>query len=111
MAAFASFASDLDAATKRQLDRGARTVEVLKQGQYAPMTMEDQVMVLYAVTNGFIDQVPVNQVRSWEKQFLVFTKAQFPQVNDSIRTSKALSKDMEADLKRAIEQFSKSFKA
>ncbi|MEP6766268.1 MAG: F0F1 ATP synthase subunit alpha, partial [Gemmatimonadaceae bacterium] len=108
--AFAAFASDLDAATKRQLERGARTVEVLKQGQYQPMTMEDQVIVLYAVTNGFVDQIPVNQVRAWEKQFVAFAKAQFPQVTDSIRSSKALSKDMEADLKRAIEQFGKQFK-
>jgi len=108
--AFAAFASDLDAATKRQLDRGARTVELLKQGQYQPMSMEDQVVVIYAVSNGFIDAVPVNQVKAWEKQFLVFAKSQFPQVTDSIRTTKALSKDMEADLKRAIEQFSKEFK-
>src|SRR3954453_1055698 len=82
--AFAAFASDLDAATKRQLERGARTVEILKQGQYQPMTMEDQVIVLYAVTNGFVDQVPVNKVRAWEKQFVAFAKAQFPQVTDSI---------------------------
>ena len=108
--AFAAFASDLDAATKRQLDRGARTVELLKQGQYQPMSMEDQVVVIYAVSNGFIDAVPINQVKAWEKGFIAFAKAQFPQVTDSIRTTKALSKDMEADLKRAIEQFSKEFK-
>src|ERR1700710_1128008 len=108
--AFAAFASDLDAATKRQLDRGARTVELLKQGQYTPMAVEDQVLVIYAVSNGFIDSIPVNQVKAWEKGFLTFAKAQFPQVGDSVRTSKALSKDMEADLKRAIEQFSKEFK-
>src|SRR5881397_2050089 len=63
--AFASFSSDLDAATKKQLERGARTVEILKQGQYAPMPVEQQVMILYAVANGFIDDVPVNQLRAW----------------------------------------------
>src|ERR1039457_3578309 len=67
--AFSAFASDLDAATKRQLERGARTVEALKQGQYTPMAMEDQVMILYAVTNGFIDDVATEKVRAWEKGF------------------------------------------
>ena len=66
--AFSAFASDLDAATRRQLDRGARTVEVLKQGQYQPMPVEQQVMIIYALTNGFIDDVPVNQVREWEQR-------------------------------------------
>src|SRR5438309_1503925 len=70
--AFAAFASDLDAATKRQLERGARTVEVLKQGQYEPMPVEQQVMILYAVTNGFIDDVDVSAIRAWEKGFHEF---------------------------------------
>ena len=107
--AFAAFASDLDPATKRQLDRGARTVEILKQGQYAPMTVENQVMVIYAVSNGLLDTVPVSSIREWEKGFFEFMSAQFPQVGDAIRTTKALAKDNEAELKRAIEQFSKSF--
>ena len=103
--AFASFASDLDAATKKQLDRGARTVEILKQPQYQPMPVELQVMVIYAVTNGFVDEVPVADVRDWEKGFLQFMSAQFPQVGDKIRTEKVLSKDLEAELKRAIERY------
>ena len=107
--AFASFASDLDAATKRQLERGARTVEILKQGQYAPMGFEEQVMVIYAVSNGLLDTIPTARIRDWEQGFLEFARAQFPQVGETIRTSKALAKDTEADLKRAIEQFSKSF--
>src|SRR5690606_18255422 len=82
--AFASFASDLDAATKRQLERGARTVEILKQPQYQPMTVEQQVVVIYAVTNGFIDEVPVSQIRAWEQGFLDFVASQFPQVLDKI---------------------------
>jgi len=109
--AFAAFASDLDAATKRQLDRGARTVEILKQGQYSPLPFEEQVAVIYAVTNGFLDTVPTTRVRAWEKGFLEYVKTQFPQVLDGMRSSKALSKDSEADLKRAIEQFTKSFAA
>jgi F-type H+-transporting ATPase subunit alpha len=109
--AFAAFASDLDAATKRQLERGARTVEVLKQGQYSPMAVEEQVMIIYAVTNGFIDSVPVNRVREWEAGFHEFMKLQFPQVGERIRTEKALSKDTEAELKRGIEAFAKQFAA
>src|SRR5215218_1469547 len=103
--AFAAFASDLDAATKRQLDRGARTVEILKQPQYSPLAVEEQVMVIYAVTNGLLDQFPVNRIRAWERGFLDYTRTQFPQVGDTIRTSKALSKDTEADLKRAIDAY------
>jgi F-type H+-transporting ATPase subunit alpha len=109
--AFAAFASDLDAATKRQLERGARTVEVLKQGQYEPMPVEQQVMIIYAVTNGFLDQVPTGRVRAWEKGFHAYMAAQFPQVGDAIRTTKALSKETEAELKRGIEQFAKTFAA
>jgi F-type H+-transporting ATPase subunit alpha len=106
--AFAAFASDLDAATKRQLDRGARTVEVLKQGQYEPMPFESQAMIIYAVTNGLLDDVATAKVREWEKGFHAFMKAQFPQVGDKIRAEKAISKDTEAELKRAIEQYKKA---
>ncbi len=103
--AFASFASDLDAATKKQLDRGARTVEILKQPQYQPMPVELQVMVLYAATNGFVDEVPVAEIRAWESGFLEFMSSQFPQVGDKIRTEKVISKDTDAELKRAIESY------
>ncbi|HEX5580631.1 MAG TPA: F0F1 ATP synthase subunit alpha, partial [Gemmatimonadaceae bacterium] len=101
--AFAAFASDLDAATKRQLERGARTVEVLKQGQYEPMPVAQQVMIIYAVTNGFIDDVPVARVREWERGFHDYMAAQYPQVGAAIVRDKALSKETEADLKRGIE--------
>jgi F-type H+-transporting ATPase subunit alpha len=106
--AFSAFASDLDAATKRQLERGARTVEALKQGQYMPMTTEDQVMILYAVTNGFIDDVATEKVRAWEKGFHEYMTAQFPQVGDNIRNEKKVSDATEAELKRGIEQYKKS---
>jgi F-type H+-transporting ATPase subunit alpha len=106
--AFASFASDLDAATKRQLDRGARTVEILKQPQYQPMPVEKQVIVIYAVTNGFLDTLPVADIKAWESGFLDFVNAQFPQIPLSIKNDKSMSKEIEADLKRAIEQFNNS---
>ena len=107
--AFSAFASDLDPATKRQLERGARTVEALKQGQYMPMAMEEQVMILYAVTNGFIDDVATDKVRAWEKGFHEYMKAQFPQVADAIKSEKKISDATEAELKRGIEQYKKSF--
>jgi F-type H+-transporting ATPase subunit alpha len=107
--AFASFASDLDAATKKQLERGARTVEILKQGQYQPMPVEQQVMILYAVANGYVDDVDVNVLREWEKGFHEFMAAQYPQVGERIRAEKALSKETEADFKRAIDQYKKTF--
>jgi F-type H+-transporting ATPase subunit alpha len=106
--AFSAFASDLDAATKRQLDRGARTVEVLKQGQYQPMAVEQQVMIIFAVSNGFIDDVEVAKVRDWEAGFHEYMKAQFPQIGDKIRKEKVVSKETEAELKRAIEQYKAS---
>ncbi len=106
--AFAAFASDLDAATRRQLDRGARTVEVLKQGQYQPMPVEQQVMIIFAVTNGFIDDVPVPNVREWEKGFHAYMAANYPQVGDGIRTGKTLTKEIEADLRRGIEAYKKT---
>src|SRR5438034_3670284 len=106
--AFSSFASDLDAATKRQLERGARTVEVLKQGQYSPMAVEQQIMIIYAVTNGFLDDVDVGKIRDWERGFHEFMAAQYPQVGDKLRKEKALTKELEADLKRGIEAYKKT---
>ncbi|MDB4888456.1 MAG: synthase subunit alpha [Gemmatimonadetes bacterium] len=108
--AFASFASDLDAATKKQLERGARTVEILKQGQYAPMPVEQQVMILYVVANGYIDDVDVSALRDWERGFHEFMSAKYPQVGERIRNEKAMSKETEADLKRAIDEYKKTAK-
>ncbi|MGQ0647799.1 MAG: F0F1 ATP synthase subunit alpha [Gemmatimonadaceae bacterium] len=105
--AFSAFASDLDAATKRQLERGARTVEVLKQPQYAPMTVEHQVMIIYAVTNGHLDDVEISKIRAWERGFLEYMGAQFPQVGEGLRKEKALSKQTEEALKRGITEFKK----
>src|SRR5688500_7521532 len=106
--AFSAFASDLDAATKRQLERGARTVEILKQGQYSPMSVEQQVISIFAVTNGFLDDVDVAKLKDWEKGFHEFMKSQFPQVGDGIRSKKELTKELEADLRRGIEAYKNS---
>jgi F-type H+-transporting ATPase subunit alpha len=103
--AFSAFASDLDAATRKQLERGARTVEVLKQGQYQPMAVEQQVMIIWAVTNGYIDDVPTASVRDWERGFHEFMATKHPQVGDGIRKTKALSKELESELKRGLEAY------
>src|SRR5918911_296428 len=105
LGAFAAFASDLDAATKRQLERGARTVEILKQPQYQPMPVEQQVMIIYAVTNGHLDDVPVSAIKEWERGFHEFMHSQFPQVGESIRGERTLSQQTEEDLKRAIDAY------
>jgi F-type H+-transporting ATPase subunit alpha len=103
--AFAQFGSDLDAATQRQLARGVRTVEVLKQPQYQPMPVEQQIMIIYAVTNGLLDDVDVKEIRIWEKGFHEFMRAQHPEVGDEIRTKKALSDELQGRLKKAIDQY------
>jgi F-type H+-transporting ATPase subunit alpha len=106
--AFAAFASDLDKATKAQLDRGARTVEVLKQAQYQPMPVEQQVMILYAVTNGHLDDVDVSAVRDWEAGFHKFMAERYPQVGTKLRAEKVLSKEIEEQLKLGIAAFKSS---
>jgi len=109
--AFAQFGSDLDAATQRQLGRGQRTVEMLKQPQYRPVPVEKQVAVIYAVTNGHLDAVPVEQVREWEAGFLDFLDAQAPDLLEGFRTQKALTDGLEARLKEALADFNARFDA
>jgi len=103
--AFAAFASDLDKTTKAQLERGARTVEVLKQPQYEPMPVEQQVMIIYAVSNGFLDDIEVSRIRAWEKEFLAFMTTSYAQVGLGLREQKVLSKEIEENLKRGIAAF------
>jgi F-type H+/Na+-transporting ATPase subunit alpha len=107
--AFAQFGSDLDAATQRQLARGARTVEILKQGQYSPMSVEHQVMVLYAVTNGHIDEIPVDRVQAWEAGFHEFLRDQRPDIGRTIRETGALGDDTAEKLKAAISEYNARF--
>jgi F-type H+-transporting ATPase subunit alpha len=103
--AFAQFGSELDPATQRQLARGARIVEVLKQPQYQPMPVEQQVMIVFAVTNGVLDDVAVAEIRGWERGFHEFMAAQHPQIGEEIRTRKALPDDLAARLRQAIEEY------
>ncbi|OGR29401.1 MAG: F0F1 ATP synthase subunit alpha [Desulfuromonadales bacterium GWD2_61_12] len=111
MAAFAQFGSDLDAATQRQLNRGARLVEILKQPQYKPVPVEKQVLVVYAANNGFIDQYPVSAVRRYETELLSFVESKHGQLLADIRQKKALDAELEGRIKAAMEEFKGQFVA
>jgi len=103
--AFAQFASELDVATQRQLARGQRIVEVLKQPQYQPMPVEQQIMVIFAVTNGFLDDVPPGAIAQWERNFHPFMATSHPKIGDEIRERRQLSDDLTDRLKAAIAEF------
>ncbi|GAD58572.1 LOW QUALITY PROTEIN: ATP synthase alpha chain [Brevundimonas abyssalis TAR-001] len=109
MAAFAKFGSDLDASTQRLLARGARLTELLKQPQYSPLTVEEQVVSIYAGTRGYLDGIAVSDVGRFETELLARIKSKHAGILDAIRTQKALSKELEAELKAAIEAFAKTF--
>jgi len=103
--AFAQFGSDLDENTRRQIERGRRTVEILKQDQYAPMLMENQVAILYALTNGFIDDVAVEKIRTWETDFQKYLNSSAKEVLTLIAEKKELTEDVVAKLEKAIKEF------
>ena len=105
LAAFAQFASDLDKATKAQLDRGARMVETLKQAQYSPLLVQEQVMVIFTAVRGFLADIPVERVVEFHNDFLKFMRAQHPDIGAKIAEQKKLDDAIEADLKKAIEEF------
>jgi F-type H+/Na+-transporting ATPase subunit alpha len=109
MAAFAQFGSDLDAATQRLLARGARLTELLKQGQFSPMPVEEQVASIYAGTNGFIDTVDVAAVTRYEAAMLSFLRSEHPEILKAIRDTKTLDDDTAAKLKDALTGFGKTF--
>jgi F-type H+-transporting ATPase subunit alpha len=107
--AFAAFASDLDAASRAQLERGARLVELLKQPQYSPYPMEQEAVSIWAGTNGYLDDVPVEDVARFESEFLESLKRNNPGILDAIRETNDLSEDTLTALKDAIEQFRRTF--
>jgi F-type H+-transporting ATPase subunit alpha len=107
--AFAEFGSELDRASRAQLDRGARVVEILKQLQYRPMSVERQVMSIYAVTNGYLDPFPVEDAKRFEEEFLEYVESRHPQIGRHIVENGDLPDEHEAKLKQALEDFTKSF--
>ena len=109
--AFAQFGSDLDAATQRQLARGERTVEILKQPQYQPMAVENQVCAIYAVTNGHLDEIDTDDIRAWETGFHDYLNAHAAEVLEGIRESKVLSEENAQALVAAIRAYNETFVA
>lgn len=109
LAAFAQFGSDLDKATQARLTRGERMVELLKQGQYEPMDVEDQVISIFAGANGFLDSLPVEQVLPFEAGLLKFIKSNKPELRQEISDKKELSEELKEKLKAAIKEFKDSF--
>jgi len=111
LAAFAQLSSDLDKATKAQLDRGQRMVELLKQPQYAPIPVEEQTMIIWVGANGYIDDVPVDAIRRFESEFYTFMRTKYPQTGKALREKKELTDDIVAQLKKATEEFKGMFAA
>ncbi|MGO4571908.1 F0F1 ATP synthase subunit alpha [Microvirga sp. 2TAF3] len=109
MAAFAQFGSDLDATTQRLLNRGSRLTELLKQPQFSPLKMEEQVAVIYAGVNGYLDALPLNRVRAFEDGLLGTLRSKHADILEAIRSSKDLTSDTEAKLKDVVQSFAKSF--
>ena len=105
LAAFAQFGSDLDEATRRQLDRGLRVQEVLKQGQYEPIPLVNQILMFFAVTNGFLDDVEIRKVGDFEGSFLRYMKDSHPTLVQTVATGAKLSDETQAELEQAIEDF------
>lgn len=106
--AFAKFGSDLDPATKRTIERGRRNVEVLKQGQYAPVPVEQQVAIIYASTNGFLDDIPIGKIKAFEKQYLSALNSEFKDTMDKIRAGK-FDDEISGTLKKVAVEMAKSF--
>ncbi|MEW6489438.1 MAG: F0F1 ATP synthase subunit alpha [Thermodesulfobacteriota bacterium] len=107
--AFAQFGSDLDKATQRQLARGARLVEILKQDQYQPLPVEKQVLVVYAATNGYVDKYELHQLKRYEEQLYSFFETRKPDILETIRTKKVLDDDLKGKLNAALAELDQAF--
>ncbi|MGQ9498372.1 MAG: F0F1 ATP synthase subunit alpha [Desulfotomaculales bacterium] len=111
LAAFAQFGTDLDKATLARLTRGERLQEILKQDQYQPMPVEEQIMIIYAGVNGYLDSLPKDQVRDFEVQFLEYMRREKPEIGVAIREAKEITAETEEKLKAAVAEFKESFVA
>jgi F-type H+-transporting ATPase subunit alpha len=110
MAAFAQFGSDLDQATQRQLNRGSRLVELLKQGQYEPLPVEKQILIIFAGTNGFIDDLPLTAMKKYEQELYSFVESKYPDVFVDILKKREMDADMRAKAIKVLEEFRLAFK-
>jgi F-type H+-transporting ATPase subunit alpha len=109
MASFAQFASDLDKVTRDQLERGARLVEILKQGQYVPVPVEKQIIIIYAGTRGYIDKLEIGQLGAYERGLYDFIEKKYGTIYETLRSKGALDEATEGELKRALEEFASAF--
>lgn len=107
--AFAQFASDLDEGSRKQLDRGQRMVEVLKQPPYSPLSVEKQIVIIFAGAKGYLDNVPTNKITKFEADLYPFIEAKYPKIFETLISKKAIDADLEALLKQALEEFNNSF--
>jgi F-type H+-transporting ATPase subunit alpha len=111
MAAFAQFGSDLDQATQRQLNRGSRLVELLKQGQYEPLPVEKQILIIFAGTNGFVDDLPAAALKKYEQELYAFVESRHPQLFADILKKRELDNELRERIKKVLEEFKGTFKA
>ena len=109
MAAFAQFGSDLDASTQKLLARGERLTELLKQKQFSPISTNEQVVLLYAGVNGYMDNIEVNEIGKYEEDLLDFVRENYSQILENITSTKTLDEDTEGVLKGAVEEFTTNF--
>jgi F-type H+-transporting ATPase subunit alpha len=110
LAAFAQFGSELDAKTQAQIDRGKRIMEVFKQSQYSPIPVEMQVAVIWAVQNGYVDDVPVERVKEFQTKLTEFLATRKPELLARIGKEKALSDELTADVNSVIDQFKETWR-
>jgi F-type H+-transporting ATPase subunit alpha len=111
LAAFAQFGSDLDKATQAQLERGVRLVELLKQPQYKPMSLSEEIVVLFAGSKGFLDKLPVDRIKAYEPEVLNYVKSKYPEIMTEIEDKKVISPDLEKKMKDALTEFDSIFVA
>jgi F-type H+-transporting ATPase subunit alpha len=109
LAAFAQFGSDLDKSTQQQLNRGARLVEILKQGQYSPLSVAQQVVLIYAGTNGFLDTVPIASVGKYQAELVTFMETKRPGILQTITEKKTLDDALKAEMNTTLTEFGKTF--
>ncbi|HBG46202.1 MAG TPA: F0F1 ATP synthase subunit alpha, partial [Deltaproteobacteria bacterium] len=111
LAAFAQFGSDLDPATQKQLNRGGKLVEILKQGQYKPLPIEKQVLIIYAATNGYVDAYPNSALKRYEEELISFIESRHADIIEDIRTKKNIDNEVKAKLNKALDDLKGLFVA
>jgi F-type H+-transporting ATPase subunit alpha len=109
LAAFAQFGSDLDKATQNQLNRGSRLVEILKQGQYEPLPFSKQILIIFAGTNGFLDDMAVGDIRDFERELYKYVESMNPKVLQAIMDKKILDDALKADMHKTLTEFKQNF--